>query len=285
MPEIRPAATVIVLRDTLAGPEVFMVRRHHAIAFMAGSHVFPGGRVEDSDRVADSSWCDALLEARAKMPGVGPDDAVSFQVAAARELFEEAGVLLARQSTGAPLSLADAADQERFRDHRAELNAGRRTFQDVIVSERLRVALDALVPYAYWVTPPLDIRRFDTRFFATRVPHEQTPVHDDGESTDSMWIMPADAIAAAGREEIMLPPPTWATLRELERFASVEAALAWAGTRTVYRREPKMLDQTAGNGARRLILPGDPSLPEPEPVAFETRFVETNGRWVPETDR
>jgi len=279
--EIRPAATVIVLRDTRAGLEVFLVRRHQAIAFMAGAHVFPGGRVDDHDRSADASWCDGLTDARAKIPGVAADDAVAFQVAAARELFEEAGVLLARPSNGEYVSLAASADQERFKNHRAELNAGRRTLQEIIATERLRLALDAHVHYAHWVTPPLDIRRFDTRFFVTRVPPHQSPVHDDHEATDSVWIRPAAAIAAVAGDEIVLPPPTRATLRELERFTSVEAALTWARARTVYRREPRMIVE---NGVvRRMILPGDPALPEPEPVAFETRFVLTDGRWRPES--
>jgi hypothetical protein len=136
------------------------------------------------------------------------------------------------------------------------------------------------VHYAHWVTPPLDIRRFDTRFFVTRVPPQQAPVHDDHEATDSVWIRPADAIAAVGRGEILLPPPTRASLRELERFTSVDAALRWAQTRTVYRREPRVTTEV--DGTRRMVLPGDPSLPEPEPVAFETRFVLADGRWNPE---
>jgi 8-oxo-dGTP pyrophosphatase MutT (NUDIX family) len=204
-----------------------MVRRHHAVAFMAGAHVFPGGRVDDSDYSADTTWCDGVAEARTKLPDVAPDAALAFHVAAARELFEEAGVLV-----------------------------------------------------AHWVTPPLDIRRFDTRFFVSRVPPQQAPVHDDHEATDSVWIKPADAIAAAGRGEILLPPPTRASLRELERFTSVDAALRWAQTRAVYRREPRVTTEV--DGTRRMVLPGDPSLPEPEPVAFETRFVLADGRWNPE---
>ena len=278
---IRPAATVIVLRDTAAGPEVFLVRRHHAVAFMAGAHVFPGGRVDAGDHGADASWCDGLSSAATKLPDVARDAALSFHVAASRELFEEAGVLLARDTSGRPVSLANAADHDRFKLHRAELNAGRRTLREIVEAERIRLALDDLVHYAHWVTPPIEIRRFDTQFFVTRVPAEQTPAHDDHEATDSVWITPADAIAAVGRGEIVLPPPTWASLRELQRFPSVDAALRWAETRTVYRREPRVT--TDPDGIRRIVLPGDPSLPEPEPVPFETRFVLSEGRWHPES--
>lgn len=277
---IRDAATVIVLRDAGTGPEVFLVRRHRAVAFMAGAHVFPGGRVDEGDHAADPSWCDGVVEARGKLTGVAADAALAFHVAAARELFEEAGVLLARDGGGQHVSLVDRADHERFKAHRAELNAGRRTLREIVEAERLRLALDALVHYAHWVTPPIEIRRFDTRFFVTRVPPKQSPVHDDHEATDSVWIRPADAISASRRGDIVLPPPTWASLRELERFTSVDAALLWAKARTVYRREPRVT--TDIDGTRRIVLPGDPSLPEPEPVAFETRFVLADGRWAPE---
>jgi hypothetical protein len=178
------------------------------------------------------------------------------------------------------VSLTAADDHERFTSRRAELNGGRRGFREIVVGEGLRLALDSLVHYAHWVTPPVDVRRFDTRFFVARVPPHQTPVHDNREATDSIWIRPADAIARAGRGEIVLPPPTWATLRELEPFGSVEAALSWSGARTIYRREPKVIVED--NGVRRIVLPGDASLPEPEPVAFETRFVLADGRWSPE---
>jgi 8-oxo-dGTP pyrophosphatase MutT (NUDIX family) len=280
VPPLRAAATVILLRDGVSGPEVFLVRRHHAVAFMAGAHVFPGGRVEESDYSADGRWCDGILEARAKLPGVTSEAALAFHVATARELFEEAGVLLARNVTGSYVALANGSDQDRLKTHRAELNAGRRTLREIVETETLRLALDALVHYAHWVTPPIEIRRFDTRFFVTRVPPHQTPVHDDREATDSLWIRPSDAITAVGRGEIVLPPPTWASLRELEQFTSVDAALRWAETRNVYRREPRLAIDA--DGTRRLVLPGDPTLPEPEPVPFETRFVLTSGGWRPE---
>ena len=277
--QIRQAATVIVLRDGSVGPEVFMVRRHHAVAFMARAHVFPGGRLDDADGSAASDWCDGLSEARHKIPGIAPNVAAAFHVAAARELFEEAGVLLARDNFGAYVRLT-GSDQQRFAEHRAALNAGIRSLHEIVRGEKLRLALDALVHYAHWVTPPLDIRRFDTRFFVTRVPPQQAPVHDNGEATGSVWITPSDAIAAVRRRELILPPPTWACLRELEPFRSVDAVLQWARVRTVRRREPRLVVEQ--DGIRRLVLPGDPSMPEPEPVSFETRFVLTDGRWIPE---
>lgn len=277
---IRPAATVVVLRDSPAGPEVFMVRRHHAVAFMAGAHVFPGGRVDAGDHQATAQWCDGIDAARKALKGVPAADAVAFHLAAARELFEEAGVLLARSNAGEFVALAGGADHARFKAYRAEVHSGRRTLREIVQGERLRLALDTLIPCAHWVTPPADTRRFDTRFFVTRVPPRQMPAHDNTEATHSAWMTPAEALAAATRLEIVLPPPTWATLRELESFQSVDTALAHFATRTIRRREPKLVQE---NGARVLILPGDPMNPESEPVGFETRFVWVEDRWRPET--
>jgi 8-oxo-dGTP pyrophosphatase MutT (NUDIX family) len=246
---------------------------------MAGAHVFPGGRVDDEDHGADGSWCDGHEAASRAMPDVAPADALAFHVAAARELFEEVGVLLARASDRGIVSFTDTDVHARFDQHRSDIHDHRRSFRDVVTSEGLRLALDSVVYFAHWVTPPLDIRRFDTRFFLARVPEGQSPVHEEREATESTWVRPSDAIAgvAAGRFE--LPPPTWATLRELERFPDVSAALAWAAERTVRRREPHVI---MDGDVRRITLPGDPSLPEPEPVAFETRFILQGGHWRPE---
>ena len=274
----RPAATVVVLRDGPAGPEVFMVRRHEGTAFMGGAHVFPGGRVDAADADGDDTWCDGVAHASRQLDGLPAADAVAYHVAAARELFEEAGVLLARHPQGDFVSLAGAADHERLKQDRSRVHEAHTTLRAVIERERLRLALDSLVLFAHWVTPPIDSRQFDTRFFMTRVPPHQTPAHDDTETTHSLWVRPADAIARSVRQEIVLPPPTWSTLRELEPFESVKEALAWARRRTVVRRMPKAIEQ---DGRRMLLLPGDPLHPDPpgDDPPLETRFVLTDRRW------
>lgn len=278
--ELRTASTVIVLRDTNAGPQVLMVRRHHAVAFMAGAHVFPGGRVDPSDHQGGADWCEGFADAGRRMPGVSGDDAAAFHVAGVRELFEESGVLLARTAGGAFVSLADRDAQARFSRHRGDVHSARRALKDVVVNDGLRLALDALVYFAHWVTPPIDIRRFDTRFFVTRVPPGQAPTHDATELSEDVWMTPAGALAAGRRGEISLPPPTWTTLRELEPFTSVDGAIEWARTRDVRRREPRVVDESV---VRRIVLPGDPLHPDREPVGSETRFVLVDGRWRPET--
>lgn len=278
---IVPASTVVVLRDGPEGPEVFLVRRHHAIAFMAGAHVFPGGRVDPGDAGADNTWCDGLGAAATAPGGLARAEALAFRVAAARELFEEAGVLLARGAAGRVVPLGEPHGHVDVARLRSDLLAHRRTFREIVDSLRLRLALDLFVPYAHWVTPAVDVKRFDTWFFVAKVPAGQTPVHDALESTESQWMTPARAIAAAQAGAIILPPPTWATLREIERFQAVDDALAWARRRDIRRREPRV---TYVDGVRRIVLPGDPSFPEPDPVPFETRFVLADGQWKPEPD-
>jgi len=258
-----------------------MVRRHEGTAFMAGAHVFPGGAVDPADHDADDSWCDGMAAAAARLPDLSPDDAVAHHVAAARELFEEAGILLARDHRGDFVSLAGREAHVRFAAYRRALHGGETPLRAIVEGEALRLALEPLIPFAHWVTPPVDTRRFDTRFFITRLPPEQAPVHDERETTGSSWLSAAAALAAGHANEIVLPPPTWVTLREIEPFVSVDAALAWAAARRTVRREPVILDD---EGRRLLVMPGDPLHPEPatEDAASETRFVLSNGRWVAE---
>jgi len=246
-----------------------MVRRHEGTAFMAGAFVFPGGSVDATDR--------------ALAPGDLED--APFRVAAARELFEEAGVLLARRGdTGAFASLGDDDVKRRLIQYRGQVHDGREPFSTVLERERLQLALDLLVPFAHWVTPPVDTRRFDTRFFITRVPPDQAAAHDNTETIDSAWMTATQALDRCRRGDIVLPPPTWTTLREIEPFGSVDAALAWARRRTIQRREPKFVVE---NGVKMLLLPGDPQNPEASvgPPPVDTRFILTNGRWRAEAAR
>jgi 8-oxo-dGTP pyrophosphatase MutT (NUDIX family) len=273
----RPASTVVVLRDTPSGPEAFMVRRHEGTPFMGGAHVFPGGRVDPSDNDADRAWCDGLAHAEHQLAALTPAEAAAYHVAAARELFEEAGVLLARADGGRFVSLAGADAHSRFKQYRSDVHDGHTSLRAIVEREHLRLALDALVTFAHWVTPPIDTRQFDTRFFLARVPPEQSPAHDDTETTHSSWMTPAGAIHEAEAGRIVLPPPTWTTLRELEPFRSVDDALAWARERQVVRRQPHLLER---DGVRMLLLPGDPLHPDPiEEVPVETRFVFVDRRW------
>lgn len=274
----RPAATVVVMRDSDAGPEIFMVRRHQDTAFMGGAYVFPGGRVDAHDHDGSDAWCDGLPHAVAQLAGLDADVAVAYHVAAARELFEEAGVLLARDADGRFVSLIGDQVHARFKTYRLDVHGGRTTLRALVQREQLRLALDALVLFAHWVTPPIDTRQFDTRFFMARVPPDQAPAHDETETTHSGWMAPFEAIAQSSTAHIVLPPPTWTTIRELERFANVDEAMSWARGRTVVRRQPELVVQ---DGVRLLVIPGDPLHPDEagDELPLETRFEYVDRQW------
>lgn len=255
----RPAATVVLVRPSARRFEVFLVRRHDNVAFMGGAHVFPGGRVDPADH--------------------SMGEALAYQLAAIRELFEEAGVLLARDVDGGFVRMTGAA-ADRFAGYRKALAAGQITLPAVLQQERLQPYTDALAMFAHWVTPAVETRRFDTRFFLAVAPPGQEAAHDDGETTDGIWLDPLDAIDRALSGDIALPPPTWTTLRSLSTLADVDAAWTWATSRTVPRIEPGFL--VRDDGTRLVLLPGDPLMPavpgfEPQ----ETRFVLADGRWRP----
>ena len=275
---LRPASTVVVLKDSAAGLQVLLVRRHQKAAFMAGAHVFPGGVVEAGDHdVVAAGLCDnGGVTAPA---GMSIKEAFAFRVAAIRELFEEAGIFLARDSGDRFLALKDDGARQRLAEARHQLHAGDLAFHALLEREQLRLATEVVLPFAHWVTPPIDVRRFDTRFFVAPLPAGQEPVHDARETTESVWMTPADALAASTDGTISLPPPTWITLRELEGCPTVSAAMAWARQRRVPRREPRVVEE---DGVRMTLMPGDPLFPdEVEPVVGETRFVVANGRWFP----
>jgi 8-oxo-dGTP pyrophosphatase MutT (NUDIX family) len=139
---------------------------------------------------------------------------------------------------------------------------------------------DALTPFARWVTPEVEIKRFDAVFFVAVVPPDQQAAHCGEETTEGIWLDPADAIARCRAGAIALPPPTWTTLRTLERFSTMDDVIAWARTRRIVPVQPKMMD---AEGGTLLVLPGDPQYPAiadfETPV--DTRFLFANRRWTP----
>jgi 8-oxo-dGTP pyrophosphatase MutT (NUDIX family) len=215
MAEPVPAATILLVRDAAAGLEVFMVERHREVDFATGALVFPGGKLEPGDREPGTlARCSAC-------PGLSAHD-LALRVAAIRETFEEAGVLLARPR-GSP-ALVDA--------RRLRSIARRDALAALAEAEDLELAADLLVPFAHWITPEFMPKRFDTHFFLVAAPGDQAAAHDGSESVDSAWITPAAALAEAesGRRTIIFP--TLANLRKLGRSRSAAEALERA------RRDP-----------------------------------------------
>ncbi len=143
------------------------------------------------------------------------------------------------------------------------------------------LAIDALIPIAHWVTPEIETRRYDTRFFLARMPEGQVAQHDDGEMTALAWLPAAEAIEQCRHGTIRLPPPTWTTLKQLARFGTVEEMLAWARVTQILRVQPRFIKTTHET---MLTLPGDPLHPTMPgwDVPEDTRFVLEEGKgWKP----
>lgn len=234
----RPAATILLLRDGEQGIEVFMVVRHREIEFAGGALVFPGGRVEPDDAVV-----------------AGPDPLDGFRIAGIRETFEECGVLLARPHGRD--ALVDAARLLAIEAaHRARLARGELPLSALLAAEALVPATDALVHFAHWITPSGRPKRFDTQFFLAAAPPDQLAVHDGLESTDSVWINPAQAVAEANAGLRRLVFPTRRNLEKLARFGSVQQALEASRAARVVSVEPEMI-RTEGGWRLRIPLAAD----------------------------
>jgi 8-oxo-dGTP pyrophosphatase MutT (NUDIX family) len=248
----RLASTVLLVRDGEQGLEVFMERRHIKSDFVGGAYVFPGGAVDPEDRIPEQ-LCRGLDEPSASARLGLDHGGLAYHVAAIRECFEEAGVLLAYDASGSILDFGDGTEREaRFRAHRDALNAGTRSLIEIAEQERLVLATDLVAYWAHWITPEGQPRRYDTRFFIAHAPENQTAAHDDWELTHSAWVTPRLAIEKALRREWMIIFPTVVNLAQLERFASVEHVLAHA--RGDHPR-PMMVPRVRDGDA--IVLPGD----------------------------
>ncbi|MEQ1897384.1 MAG: hypothetical protein ABL971_08365 [Vicinamibacterales bacterium] len=274
----RPATTVVVLRPSDSRFEVCLVRRHDEVAFMGGAHVFPGGRLDEGDRLAEPApLCDGLEHAARQISDLAPADGVAHHVGAIRELFEEAGLLLARPVTGTAPAAAELSAQRRA------LMAGSTSIGPIATALDVRLSCQSLTYFANWRTPESEEKRYDVRFFITLVPEGPSATHDGDDTTESLWIDPAEATARCRRGELLLAPPTWTTLRWLDRFATVAEALAWARRQRPVRVQPRLFEL---DGRRLLALPGDEVYPPVEgfDTPRETRFRFAEGRWRPETN-
>jgi 8-oxo-dGTP pyrophosphatase MutT (NUDIX family) len=208
----RDAATVMLVRDaatTDAGIEVFMLRRHQQSVFLGGAYVFPGGAVEEADRQADAeAVCEGRTDREAsEVLGIA-GGGLAFWVAAVRECFEEAGVLLAYEAGSRDVMRLDAPDvADRFAAHRRAVHQGERRLVDVCQAEGLRLAVDGMHYVSHWVTPEGAPRRYDTRFFVAAAPPEQEATQDERETVARAWLRPEDALDrhAAGSLAMMLP--------------------------------------------------------------------------------
>jgi 8-oxo-dGTP pyrophosphatase MutT (NUDIX family) len=212
-----PAATILLLRDGSEGLEVFMVKRHHQIDFVAGALVFPGGKVEKGDSDAALSeffdggdgWTDAM-----RALGAG----------AIREAFEESGILLARDARHGDFVTGERLAE--LQHYRPLLDKREAALADVLRKEKLRLALDQLVHFAHWITPANMPKRFDTHFFLASSPVGHVGSHDGRESVDSIWITPNGAISDRKKWNVIFP--TKLNLMKLDNSKTVSEAIAAA---------------------------------------------------------
>jgi 8-oxo-dGTP pyrophosphatase MutT (NUDIX family) len=262
------------------------MRRHRKQAFLGGAYVFPGGGLDRDDtdpRLADFIGGLAAAEARRLLqePDLPDATALGFFMAAIRETFEEAGVLLARDISGRPVDLADPETAGRFAAYRLELHEKRLSLEGLARRERLRYALDLLIPHSHWITPEIESRRFDTRFFLARLPEGQSPVHDRMELTESGWMTPAFALAEHAAGRIVLMPPTLKTIEELHLFSATERLFTAARSQRIYPILPEAFRTADGFGVR---LPHDSEYTlaawkQPPRPGETSRIVMEGGIW------
>lgn len=242
------AASIILLRDGAAGPEVFLMRRAAQSDQLGGNYVFPGGKIDPADaseaRLSQLGGALQTLQAALAEPGLTVQEAGALYLGAARELHEEAGVEL----------------------HPADLP-------------------HCLAPWSRWITPRMPshamTKRFDTRFFVARMPDNQHAQHDNHETTESLWLTPRVAIHRYWDGHMAMMPPQVMSLAHLSRFESVAAVFSHAVSRPPPTIEPEPFDDA--EGVRVVCYPGDPVHPLRDRVMpGPTRLCLRNGRFEPE---
>ena len=255
--QIRPAATVMLVRDGTQGIEVFMLRRNPASAFVGGAFVFPGGAVDEHDHHHGlQPYCvgvsDPVASATLGVEGGG----LAYWVAAIRECFEEAGLLLAYDDSGEVIRFDDPHVEQRFVDHRLRVDRGELRLADLCAAEGLTLACDSVHYFSHWITPEGPPRRYDTRFFVARAPDAQVGLHDDRETVANLWIRPDEAIDRSTTGEFEVIYPTIRHLELLAQFSSADEAVAAARRSPTAPPSPSRL--VTEPGGTRIVLPGDP---------------------------
>jgi len=294
----KKAATVILLSDKEPeGFDVLLLKRHEKSSFMGGNYVYPGGRVDHNDGSIESCSLSrgmTFQEARNILGGMlSPEESFAHWIAAIRELFEEAGVLLACDQKGKLLQLKDREEQERFLHYRESLQNDKTSICEMAQKENLLLALDHLHYYAHWITPEARPERFDTCFFLARYPSGQEASHDQKETTAGVWITPRRALEENLKGNIILSPPTLKTLEDLSRFGSMDEVFGSLKTNDIRPILPVLTKVESG---ALLVFPWDPEyetfqrgeIPSPihhgrpsQPGDNTTRLLMKENCWLP----
>jgi hypothetical protein len=267
----RDAATVVMLRDTPHGLEVFLLKRHGLSDVLGGAYVFPGGKLDRSDCLLDpAAHLDqdpARLHATLGEPALDLPTATGLYVAALREAFEESRVLFCHDSARARAALEHDRTQ---------------SFNQMLAHLRVRLQTQHLQPWSRWITPRLPAvgnKRFDTRFFVAAVPPQQDATHDNHEATESVWLPPRTALEQYWDNQIELAPPQIMGLAHLARHASVSSVMDAARATTPPLILPESFDE---GGTRVLCYPGDPAHPVAQrALPGVSRLLYRNKRFEP----
>ena len=251
----RNAASVILLRPADGPPpavEVYTLRRVTTMAFASGMHVFPGGTVDPRDADAQAAWTGPPPQVWAALLGTDEALATSLVCAAVRETFEESGVLLAGESPDVVVGDTTADDWE---VDRLALVAHEIAFSELLLRRGLVLRTDLLRPWARWITPEFEPRRYDTWFFLAAMPTAQRTRDVGGEADRVAWVRPGAAVEAYRRGTMAMLPPTIATLSDLDETSSVASALALAEQRSLAPVMPRPVLQA--DGGAYVVLPGE----------------------------
>ena len=244
-----PAATVVLMRESAAGPEVLLLRRNRATGFVPGAYVFPGGRVDaaDGEDALARCWDGLTRDGAERRLGLGPDadpPAIAYYGAAVREAVEETGLLPGIVATNGPLG------DEVVGEAREALLGRGASFAAVLEGLGARLDGAAIEYIAHWVTPTIEPRRYDTRFFAARVPAGSRAVHDRREMTDAVWLTPCAALDRHRHGRLPMIFPTIRTLEDLGDFATVDQLLAYYRSRAITRVQPTIVRTATGVALR-----------------------------------
>lgn len=243
VPEPRPAATVIIVRDNEDGQavEVLMTERHGDLSFAAGALVFPGGLVEEGDRSADLQACCQIL-------GQTDPEQIAHRLAAIRETFEETGLLFAFDAQG--WSIGDRRRAAYAASYQEPLRAGKISFAEFAAKEGLQFAPDDFLHFAHWITPEISPKRFDTHFYLCTAPEGQNAACDGKETVAVVWATPRHQLdeARQGRRGLMFP--TRLNLEVLSPCRSVQQALRLARARPIVPVMPEVFERDGETWAR-----------------------------------
>lgn len=247
----RSAATVVLLRDSRAGLEVYLLRRVTGMAFAGGMTAFPGGSVDPADALGSVPWAGPPAVEWGGPLGCDEPTVRALACAAVRETFEESGVLLAGRAAGAVVTDVTGPEWEA---ERVGLEAHTQSLSQLLTRRGLLLQAGLLRPWSHWITPEAEPRRYDTRFFVAALPAGQSTRPVGGESDRERWMRPADALAAQQRGDLPMLPPTSVTLGELAGYPTVAGVLAAALERSISPVLPRLV--TVG-GRAGIVLPGE----------------------------